>query len=101
MKKKELIKLTEEKYENHKNQKLCYICNKKFIAYDEDKNYYKVKNYCKFTGKYKGSRHRICKLKINLLKETPTVFHNGSTYNCHFIINELEKFLKNMEILNV
>ena len=29
--KKELIKLTEEKYENHKNQKLCYICSKIFF----------------------------------------------------------------------
>ena len=40
---KKLIKLTEKEYENHRNQKVCYI----FCAYDEDKNYYKVKNYCR------------------------------------------------------
>ena len=54
-----MIKLTEEEYENHKNQKVCYLCNKEFSAYGEDKNYYKVKNYCKFAGKYQGSCHKI------------------------------------------
>ena len=41
---KDLIKLTKEQYENHKNQKVCYICKKEFSAYDEGKNCYKVKN---------------------------------------------------------
>ena len=36
---KKMIKLTEEEYENHKNQKVCYICNKEFSAYNDDKNY--------------------------------------------------------------
>ena len=49
---------------DHRNQKVCYICNKEFSAYDEDKNYYKVKNYCKLTGKYQGSCHKICKIKM-------------------------------------
>ena len=87
--KKNLIKLTEEEYENHKNQKVCYICNKQFSAYDEDKNYYKVKNYCKFTGKYQGSCHKICRSKFRSSKEIPVIFHNGSTYYYHFIINDL------------
>ena len=86
---KDLIKLTEEEYENHKNQKVCYICNKEFSAYNEDKNYYKAKNYCKFTGKYQGSFHEICRSKCRSLKEIPILFHNGSTYDYHFIINEL------------
>ena len=84
-----MIKLTEEEYENHKNQKVCYMCNKKFSAYDEDKNYYKVKNYCKFTGKYQGSCHKICRSKYSSLKEIAILFHNGSTCDYHFIINEL------------
>ena len=58
---RKLIKLTEEEYEIHKNQKVCYICNKDFSTYDEDKNYYKVRNYCKFTGKHQGSCHKICR----------------------------------------
>ena len=86
---KKLIKLTEEEYENHKNQKVCYICNKEFSNYDEDKNYYKVINYYKFTLKYQGSCHKICRSKCRSLKEIPIIFHNGSTYGYHFIINEL------------
>ena len=86
---KHLIKLTKEEYENHKNQKVCYICNKEFIAYDEDKNYYKVKNYCEFTGKYQGTCHKICRSKYKTLKEIPIIFHNGSDYDYHVIINQL------------
>ena len=57
--------------------------------YDEDKNYYKSKNYCKFTGKYQGTCHKICKLRYATLKEIPIIFHNGSKYDYHFIINQL------------
>ena len=64
-----------------RNQKVCYICNKECSAYDEDKNYYKVKNYCKFAGKYQGSCHKICRSKCRSLKEIPIIFHNGSTYD--------------------
>ena len=31
---KRLIKLTKEEYKNHKDQNVCYICNKEFTAYD-------------------------------------------------------------------
>ena len=79
----------EEEYENRKNQKVCYICNKEFSASDEDKNYYKVKKYCKFTGTYQGSCHKICRSKCRSLKETPLTFHTGSAYDYHVIINEL------------
>ena len=86
---KKLIKLIEEEYENHKNKIFFYICNKEFSHYDEDKNYYKVKNYCKFTGRYQGFCHKICRSKCRSLKEITIIFHNGSTYDYHFIINEL------------
>ena len=62
---KELIKLTKYEYENHNNQKVCYICNKEFGAYDEDKHYCKVKHYCYFTGKYKGACYKIGDLSVN------------------------------------
>ena len=28
-------------------------------------------------------------LRFNVPKEIPVVFHNGSNYNCHFIIKKL------------
>ena len=30
-------------------------------------------------------------LRYKIPKEIPVVFHNGSTYDCHFIMNELAK----------
>ena len=38
--------------------------------------------------------HSICNLKYSLPKKVPTVFHNGSSYDYHFIIKELVKELK-------
>ena len=65
-----------------------------------DKKYYKVKDYCYYTGKYKGAAHNNCSLKYTVQKEIPIVFHNGSTYDYHFIIKELAKeFDGNFECL--
>ena len=62
--------------------------------------FYKVKDYCHYTGKYRGAAHNICNLRYRLPKEIPIVFHNGSTYDYHFIIKELVKeFDRNFECL--
>ena len=43
--------------------------------------------------KYRGAAHDICNLRSKTPIEIPLVFHNGSTYDYHFIIKELaEKF---------
>ena len=42
-------------------------------------------------GKYRGAAHNIYNLRYKVPKEIPAVFHNGSTYNYHFIIKELVK----------
>ena len=53
--------------------------------------YDKVKDYCHYTGKYRGAVHSICNLSYKIPKEIPVIFHNGSTYDYHFIIKELAK----------
>ena len=51
-------------------------------------------------GKYRGAAHNICNLRYRIPKEIPIVFHNGSTYDFHFIIKELAKeFDGNFECL--
>ena len=61
---------------------------------------YKVRDHCHYTGKYRGAAHSICNLRYKIPKEIPVVFHNGSTYDYHFIINELVKeFEGNFECL--
>ena len=43
------------------------------------------------TGKFRGAAHSICNLRYKIPKEIPVVFHKASTYDYHFIINQLEK----------
>ena len=82
-----MIPLTsEERKLNHK-QKVCYICKKEFSA--NDKKYQKVRDHCHYTGKYRGAAHDIFNLRYKTSKEIPAVFHNGYTYDYHFIIKEL------------
>ena len=51
----------------------------------------KVRDHCHYTGKFRGAAHSICNLRYKTPKEIPVVFHNGSTYDYHFIIKQLAK----------
>ena len=55
------------------------------------KLYHKVRDHCHYTGKFRGAAHGFCNLIYKIPKEIPIVFHNGSTYDYHFIINKLAK----------
>ena len=89
--KKKMFPLTKKEEKNHDKQKVCYICKKEFNTDDSDKKHHKVKHHCHYTGKYTGAAHNICNLRYRIPKEIPIVFHNGSTYDYHFIIKELVK----------
>ena len=96
--KKKMIPLTAEEKIHYNKQKICYICKKEFnINYEKN---YKVRYHCHYTGKYRGAAHNICNLRYKVPKEIPIVFHNGSTYDYHFIIKELvKKFEANFECI--
>ena len=79
-----MISLTTEEKIYHNEQEICYICKKEF-----DENNSKVRDHCHYTGKYRGAAHNICNLRYKIPKEILVVFHNGSTYDYHFIIKEL------------
>ena len=65
-----------------------------------NKNYFKVRNHCYYTGRYRGAAHSICNLRYKKLKEIPVVFHYGSTYYYHFIIKEpAQEFKEQFECL--
>ena len=46
-------------------------------------------DHCHYTGKFRGTAHNICHLRYKTPKWISVVFHNGSTYDYHFIIKEL------------
>ena len=89
-----MIPLTEEEKESYENQEICHICKKEF------NNDNKVRDHCHYTGKYRGAAHNKCNLRYKIPKEIPVVFHNGSTYDYHFIIKQLAREFKgNFECL--
>ena len=55
----------------------------------EFKLYQKVRDHCHYIEKFRGAAHSICNLKYEVPKEIPVVFHNGSTYDYHFVIKQL------------
>ena len=87
--KKKIIPLTKEEKINYNDQKVSYICKKEFDTID--KKHHKVRDHCHYTGKYRDAAHNICNLRYKVPREIPVVFHNGPTYNYHFIIKELVK----------
>ena len=52
---------------------------------------HKVRDHCHYTGEFTGAAHNICNFKYKTPKKILVVFHNGSTYDSHFIINQLAK----------
>ena len=76
-------------------KKNCYICKKIFSTDKNDENvfklYHKVRDHCHCTGEFRGAAHSICNLRYKTPREIPIIFHNGSTYDYHFIIKQLAK----------
>ena len=93
--KQKMISLTTEEKIYHNEQEICYIRKKEI----DEKNY-KVRDHCHYKGKYRGAAHNMCNLRYKTPEEIHVVFHNGSTYDYHFIIKELVKeFDGNFECL--
>ena len=81
-KKKIITALTKEEEDNYNKENICHICKKEF-------NNDKVRDHFHFTGKYRGAAHNTCNLRYEIPKNIPVIFHNGSTYDYHYIIKEL------------
>ena len=81
-------------------KKYAIYAKKNLIIMIMTKKQQKVRDHCRYTGKYRGAAHNISNLRYKIPKEIPVVFHNGSTYDYHFIIKELIKeFEGNFECL--
>ena len=67
------------------------------VCIDKDDTNYtnkrKIKDYCHYTGIFRGATHSICNLKYKVPKEIPIIIHNA-TYDTHFISNQLAKEFK-------
>ena len=71
-----------------KNKKYAIYVKKSIVMIKTRK---KVRDHCHYTRKFRGAAHSVCSLRYKVPKEIPIVFHNGSTYDYHFIIKKLAK----------
>ena len=86
------LRMTKEDEEEFQKANECHICNKKYTNED-----IKVRDHCHITGKYRGSAHQYCNLKLRIKPEEikiPVIFHNLRGYDSHFIMQEIGAIVK-------
>ena len=66
--KKKMISVTKEEKKIHREKKVSDICTKRFSIDDDNKTYHKLRDYCHFTEKYRGTVHDICNLRYKTPK---------------------------------
>ena len=65
----------------------CHICGEKYTDKDLP-----VRDHCHITGKFRGSTHQECNLKLRIKPEDikiPVIFHNLQGYDSHFIMQQI------------
>ena len=71
----------------------CHICDKKYTNKDV-----RIRNHCHIIGKFRGSAHQECNLKLSVKPEDikiPVIFHNLRGYDSHFIMQQIGEIAKN------
>ena len=78
--------MTEVDEQHFKTMDGSHICGEKYT--DKDVH---VRDHCHITGKFRGSAHQECNLKLRIKPENlkiPVIFHNLRGYDSHFIMQQ-------------
>jgi hypothetical protein len=93
--------LTEEEEIKQDKARKCYMCGVRFKN-TQDNNRMKVREHDHWTGFYRGPACQSCNTKEGKASKTiPVVFHNGSKYDFHFLIEELVNIKDNKNKVEV
>ena len=90
--------MTEDDETHFKLMDKCYICGNKYTDKDV-----RVRDHCHITGKFRGSAHQECNLKLRIKPEdikTPVIFHNLHGYDSHFIMQQIGEIAKKHAYMN-
>ena len=86
------LKMTDENETDFQNATKCHICDKQYT--DKD---IRVRDHCHITGKFRGSAHQDCNLKLQMKPgniKIPVIFHNLRGYDSHFIMQQIGEIAK-------
>ena len=86
------LKMTKENETDFQKATKCYICDIKYT----DKDIH-VRDHCHITGKFRGSAHQDCNLKLQMKPDNikiPVILHNLRGYDSHFIMQQIGKIAK-------
>ena len=89
----ELLVMTEDDEMRFKLMDKCHICGEKYT--DQDVH---VRDHCHITGKFRGSAHQECNLKLRIKPESlkiPIIFHNLRSYDGSFIMQQIGEIANN------
>ena len=87
------LKMTENDELCFKLMDKCHLCGEKYTDKDVC-----IRDHCHITGKFRGSAHQECNLKLRIKPENlkiPVIFHNLRGYDSHFIMEQIGKIAKN------
>ena len=86
------LKMTDDDELCFRLEEKCHIYNKKYTNKD-----IRVRDHCHITGKYRGSAHQECNLKLRVNPEEikiPVIFHNLRGYDSHLLMQQIGEIAK-------
>ena len=86
------LRLTKSEQEEFNKAELCHICKKTL-------NKDRVRDYCHFTGVYRGAAHNSCNLQCRKPMILPVIFHNLQGYDAHLFIKQLARLSGNLNCI--
>ena len=92
------LEMTEENEIDFKKAIKCHICDQQYT--DKD---IRVRDHYHITGKFRGSAHQDCNLKLRIKPATikiPVLFHNLRGYDSHFIMQQIGEIAKKHSYIN-
>ena len=90
------LRMSPDEEQMFKAAEVCHICKTQYQGND-----IRVRDHCHITGKYRGSAHQDCSLKLRVDFKTyklPVIFHNLRGYDSHFIMQEIGKISKEKQL---
>ena len=90
--------MTEADEQRFKTMDGCHICGENYT----DK-VVRIRDHCHITGKFRGSAHQECNLKLRIKPEDikiPVIFHNLRGYDSRFIMQQIGEIAKKHAYIN-